>query len=83
MDIGIYSINGARYMVGEDPVWVTAQETKIKWFGHAAFAVTTPQGKVLLLDPWLNNPLNPAAKAKGTVSPSLMPMTKSRTMAED
>lgn len=28
MDIGIYSINGARYMVGEDPVWVTAQETK-------------------------------------------------------
>lgn len=28
MDIGIYSINGARYMVGEDPVWVTAQEVK-------------------------------------------------------
>jgi predicted dehydrogenase len=28
MDIGIYSINGSRYMVGEDPVWVTAVETK-------------------------------------------------------
>jgi predicted dehydrogenase len=28
MDIGIYSINGSRYMVGEEPVWVTAQETK-------------------------------------------------------
>jgi predicted dehydrogenase len=28
MDIGIYAINGARYMVGEDPVWVTAQETR-------------------------------------------------------
>lgn len=28
MDIGIYSINGARYMVGEDPIWVTAVETK-------------------------------------------------------
>ena len=28
MDIGIYSINGARYMVGEEPVWVSAQETK-------------------------------------------------------
>jgi predicted dehydrogenase len=28
MDIGIYAINGARYMVGEDPIWVTAQETK-------------------------------------------------------
>ncbi|SDH16816.1 Predicted dehydrogenase [Pedobacter terrae] len=28
MDIGIYAINGARYMIGEEPVWVTAQETK-------------------------------------------------------
>lgn len=28
MDIGIYSVNGVRYMIGEDPVWVTAEETK-------------------------------------------------------
>ncbi len=28
MDIGIYSINGSRYLVGEEPIWVTAQETK-------------------------------------------------------
>jgi predicted dehydrogenase len=28
MDIGIYSINGARYMVGEEPIWVSAEETK-------------------------------------------------------
>jgi predicted dehydrogenase len=28
MDIGVYSINGARYMIGEDPIWVTAQEIK-------------------------------------------------------
>lgn len=28
MDIGIYSINGARYMTGEEPIWVTAQEVK-------------------------------------------------------
>jgi predicted dehydrogenase len=28
MDIGIYAINGARFMVGEEPTWVTAQETK-------------------------------------------------------
>lgn len=28
MDIGIYSVNGARYMVGKEPIWVTAQETK-------------------------------------------------------
>lgn len=28
MDIGVYSVNGSRYMIGEDPEWVTAQETK-------------------------------------------------------
>lgn len=39
-----------------------AQETKIKWFGHAAFSITTPNGKVLLIDPWLTNPSNPEAK---------------------
>src|SRR5215470_3617716 len=39
-----------------------AQETKLKWFGHAAFSITTPKGKVLLIDPWLRNPVNPDAK---------------------
>ncbi len=28
MDIGIYSVNGSRYMTGEEPIWVTAEETK-------------------------------------------------------
>lgn len=41
---------------------VSAQETKIKWFGHAAFSITTPRGKVLMIDPWLKNPSNPEAK---------------------
>ncbi|MEP6925742.1 MAG: metal-dependent hydrolase [Pyrinomonadaceae bacterium] len=41
---------------------VSAQETKLKWFGHAAFSITTPKGKVLLIDPWLKNPSNPEAK---------------------
>lgn len=39
-----------------------AQETKIQWFGHAAFSITTPKGKVLLIDPWIKNPANPDAK---------------------
>jgi L-ascorbate metabolism protein UlaG (beta-lactamase superfamily) len=40
----------------------TAQETKLKWFGHSAFSIITPNGKVLLIDPWLRNPANPEAK---------------------
>jgi L-ascorbate metabolism protein UlaG (beta-lactamase superfamily) len=26
----------------------SAQETKVRWFGHAAFSITTPRGKVML-----------------------------------
>ncbi len=40
----------------------TAQETKLKWYGHSAFSITTPGGKVLLIDPWIKNPANPEAK---------------------
>ncbi len=33
--------------------------TTVTWHGHAAFTITTPTGKVLLIDPWLTNPMNP------------------------
>ena len=35
--------------------------TQLTWFGHAAFRIVTPKGKILYLDPWLSNPMNPAA----------------------
>ncbi len=41
------------------PAWA---ETQITWYGHAAFKITTPTGKVLLIDPWLTNPLNKSGK---------------------
>jgi L-ascorbate metabolism protein UlaG (beta-lactamase superfamily) len=41
---------------------VSVRETKVRWFGHAAFSITTPRGAILLIDPWLNNPSNPEAK---------------------
>lgn len=39
-----------------------AGSTDITWYGHSAFKVTTPSGKVLLIDPWLSNPANPRGK---------------------
>lgn len=39
-----------------------AGATDITWYGHSAFKVTTPTGKVLLIDPWLANPANPKGK---------------------
>ncbi len=38
-------------------------KTQIEWYGHAAFKITTPTGKVLLIDPWLTNPLNASGAA--------------------
>lgn len=39
-----------------------AGSTDITWYGHSAFKLTTPSGKVLLIDPWLANPANPKGK---------------------
>ena len=35
------------------------ENAEITWYGHAAFKIKTPQGQVLLIDPWINNPSNP------------------------
>lgn len=40
------------------------QGTTLTWHGHAAFEITTPSGKIILIDPWLNNPVNPLVKDK-------------------
>ncbi|HEX9080437.1 MAG TPA: metal-dependent hydrolase [Desulfuromonadaceae bacterium] len=45
------------------PVIALAEgKTEITWYGHAAFKVKTPAGKVLLIDPWIDNPANKAGK---------------------
>jgi L-ascorbate metabolism protein UlaG (beta-lactamase superfamily) len=41
---------------------VAAGQTELTWYGHAAFKLTTPSGKVLLIDPWLTNPVNKSGK---------------------
>ena len=34
-------------------------QTKIHWYGQAAFRIETPSGGVILIDPWLKVPTNP------------------------
>jgi len=34
-------------------------QTKVHWYGQAAFRIETPSGGVLLIDPWLKVPTNP------------------------
>jgi L-ascorbate metabolism protein UlaG (beta-lactamase superfamily) len=34
----------------------------LTWLGHATFKITTPSGHVILVDPWLSNPLCPEAE---------------------
>src|SRR6266516_4001140 len=37
--------------------FVTSMETQLTWFGQSAFKIVSPAGKVLLIDPWLTNPV--------------------------
>ena len=34
-------------------------QTKVHWYGQAAFRIDTPSGGVILIDPWLKVPTNP------------------------
>lgn len=33
-----------------------SMETQLTWYGHAAFKIKTATGKILLIDPWIENP---------------------------
>jgi L-ascorbate metabolism protein UlaG (beta-lactamase superfamily) len=37
-------------------------ETQLTWYGHAAFKIKTAKGKILLIDPWITNPVFPSGK---------------------
>jgi L-ascorbate metabolism protein UlaG (beta-lactamase superfamily) len=37
-------------------------KTQLTWYGQAAFRLITPTGKVILIDPWITNPVNPSGK---------------------
>jgi L-ascorbate metabolism protein UlaG (beta-lactamase superfamily) len=36
--------------------FIIGMETRIMWYGHAAFKIKTATGKTLLIDPWIENP---------------------------
>jgi L-ascorbate metabolism protein UlaG (beta-lactamase superfamily) len=37
-------------------------DTQLTWYGQSAFKIVTPNGKILLVDPWLSNPVFENAK---------------------
>jgi L-ascorbate metabolism protein UlaG (beta-lactamase superfamily) len=37
--------------------FLMGMETKLTWYGQSAFKIITPAGNVLLVDPWLTNPV--------------------------
>lgn len=39
-----------------------ANATELTWYGHSAFKLKTPNGKILLIDPWIANPANKNGK---------------------
>ena len=39
--------------------FAAAAQTKVHWYGQAAFRIETPSGGVILIDPWLKALTNP------------------------
>jgi len=37
--------------------FLISMETQLTWYGHAAFKIKTATGKILLIDPWVTNPV--------------------------
>jgi L-ascorbate metabolism protein UlaG (beta-lactamase superfamily) len=37
------------------------KNVKVTWYGHSAFKIETVRGKVILIDPWLDNPKAPSS----------------------
>src|SRR5881296_3748263 len=51
----------ATLTLAADPTWAQSAKTEIHWLGQATTKITTPSGKVIVIDPWLvNNPKTPA-----------------------
>lgn len=48
-------------VLGVSTAW--AGQTELTWYGHSAFKITIPSGKILLIDPWITNPANKNGKA--------------------
>lgn len=54
---------GAAVLLASLAATAAAQaETQLTFYGHSAFKLTTPTGKVLFIDPWIANPANPNGK---------------------
>ena len=49
-------------LVNLERVNAQSGSTQLTYYGHSAFKVVTPSGKVLLIDPWLTNPNNPTGQ---------------------
>jgi L-ascorbate metabolism protein UlaG (beta-lactamase superfamily) len=41
-------------------------ETQLTWYGQSAFKIVTPRGNVLLIDPWLTNPVYATGQEEAT-----------------
>jgi L-ascorbate metabolism protein UlaG (beta-lactamase superfamily) len=44
------------------PPPMTASGATLTWYGHSAFKLVTPGGKIIFIDPWIQNPKNPTGK---------------------
>jgi L-ascorbate metabolism protein UlaG (beta-lactamase superfamily) len=60
---GFLKLAGAlTFALATDPAWAQTSKVEVHWLGQSATKLTTPTGKVIVIDPFLtNNPKTPQA----------------------
>ena len=52
-----------------DRVWAQTSKVEVQWLGQAATKITSPSGKIIVVDPFItNNPKTPPAPRTWTLS---------------
>jgi hypothetical protein len=55
------TVGALTYTLAAERSWGQEKKTEIHWLGQATTKITTPSGKVIVIDPFLtNNPKTPA-----------------------
>lgn len=62
MNMSLIRIVVATLLLVVAPLASAAGNTELTWYGHSAFKLKTPGGKILLIDPWITNPANKNGK---------------------
>jgi L-ascorbate metabolism protein UlaG (beta-lactamase superfamily) len=62
MKFGCFGFLAALALLTSVSQLYAGDKTQVTWYGQSAFKIVTPEGHILFVDPWLENPMNKHGK---------------------